>query len=475
MLSFDVLLTLNHFSLVIDAQVLCRRNERYAECGRCEATCTNPNMGCRRGCLPSRCECVAALNYVRDRHGACIKITDCHVPTMLITFESGRGFRKIFGKLYNVEDDSGANSKAKMKDSWNEANQHSHDVADVHSYPPEHPQKVAIRYYSPRYSEEETGIHSYPPELRFRDSPTDVYAYRDPSHRAGIHSYPPTTSSEKTEDIHEYPPDDVEQTDYDYLPLPFVNDYGNIASHMSGTFYHHQATKGNRIRARERERYDKYDPFSPRRFEKAKMRSKLKESSILKQVPPEVRMSLRNIGGTSSLRELANAKVLFDFDQSEGELERRKDVEASPNPGHPSPSTRMTGLLSGTTPVRSTNIENPKEKEPIIKGVPSKASWQHNSFAHSLPAETATALPWTNTIGEMARKPLPRSPGQSKLLLQCHGALIPANWRQRPKEQLRAFLVGVIPLSNPCQHELLPRYPCRHNLLSRNLVALLLV
>ncbi|KAK6030998.1 trypsin Inhibitor like cysteine rich domain protein [Ostertagia ostertagi] len=103
----EKLLLLLGFCFIADPQQLCRRNERYAECGRCEATCKNPNTGCRHGCLPSRCECIAALNYVRDRHGACIKITDCDVPTMLVAFESGGAFRKIFGKLYNegkVED-----------------------------------------------------------------------------------------------------------------------------------------------------------------------------------------------------------------------------------------------------------------------------------------------------------------------------------------------------------------------------------
>ncbi|XGW02783.1 hypothetical protein V3C99_014649 [Haemonchus contortus] len=292
-----------------------------------------------------------------------------------------------------MESDSNANTRAIMRDSWNEAKQHSHDVADIHSHPPENPQKVAIRYHSPRNSEEETGVHSYPPELRFHDSPADVYSYRHPSYAAGIHSYPPEALSEKTEDIHEYPPD-VEQMDYDYLPLPFVSDYGNIASHMSGTFYHHQATKGNRIREKGRGRYGKYDPFSPRRFEKAKMRSKLKESSILQQVPPEVRMSLRNMGGTSSLRELANAKVLFDFDQSESGLESSKNKEAPPDTRQPSSSSRMAQLLSGTASLKSTSTS---DVDPTIKDAPQKPFF----FVEPGSVQTTPTLPWTKTTGEV--------------------------------------------------------------------------
>ncbi|KAK5980195.1 hypothetical protein GCK32_007292, partial [Trichostrongylus colubriformis] len=482
MVNLNRLLPLFYFCAAASAQSLCRRNERYVECGKCEATCTNPNTECQHGCLSSRCECVAALNYVRDRHGACIKITDCDVPTVLITFESSNAFRKIFGKLYNearIVHGTHSGSMEMSRPQPPEATEvhsyppehfrepvihysldtpevpiiHSHPPEntpeeihsypsentseDVHSYPPEHLREPAIHYSldTPRvpiirsYPLENTpgDVHSYPPEntpeeahsYPSENTPEDVHSYPPENfrehviqsyppetHAPLIHSYPPENVPEAVHsyppegigetgkhsipvrhpssnaDIHSYPPEDrfrniparryaryirehppsardirsysqddideetdvvtykpessEEATSPDYPPLPFVSDYGNIASHESGTFYTYYGTK-------EESSTQRYDPYDPRRFEQAKVVSKLKKSSLLRQVPPEVSVNLRDIGGKSSLQDLANAMVLFDF-QPPITVERVNESQVVPN------ATGLSSYGTWTTP-----------------------------------------------------------------------------------------------------------------------------
>ncbi|PIO76316.1 hypothetical protein TELCIR_01625 [Teladorsagia circumcincta] len=304
----------------------------------------NAADGCRRGCLPSRCECVAALNYVRDRHGACIKITDCDVPSILIAFESREAFRKIFGKLYNEgEPEDGERPDSTKNHEYNTAKPPQHDVEGVHSYPPENLFPHAVTHsYPPELPTEDMGIHSYPPENRLHDVPVYRYSRDYRPRRTSSYGYPSYDLSED-EGVHSYPPEFPEEVGtHDYVPLPFISDYGNIASHQSGTFYYQLGKKGGK-------KQEHYDPYSPRRFEKAKVRSKLKESSILRQVPPEVRMTLRDIGGTASLRELANAKVLFEF-QPDGIDQKLREGEDKPiHAWTSSPSATVAHTISPRT------------------------------------------------------------------------------------------------------------------------------
>ncbi|VDL71253.1 unnamed protein product [Nippostrongylus brasiliensis] len=181
---------------------------------------------CRWGCLPPRCECISSLDLVRDRHGACVRLADCHVPTILIAFEHGGSFRKIFGKLYN-EGETGENEE----------------------------DEVIRRQYSAQ------GTHDYP-------------------------------------------------------PLPMVSDFGNVVSHLSGTFYEHEEKE---LKSHsESDSASKQNRFGPWRFEKAKVMPKLKKTTIINQAPLESSLNPRANTTTMSPERLSIAKVSFVDYSSEG-------------------------------------------------------------------------------------------------------------------------------------------------------------
>uniref|UniRef100_A0A0R3RIW8 TIL domain-containing protein n=1 Tax=Elaeophora elaphi TaxID=1147741 RepID=A0A0R3RIW8_9BILA len=57
--------------------VKCPGNETFTYCGSCEGSCQNQMVSCPTECGSPRCECLARNNYVRDKFGACIHISDC--------------------------------------------------------------------------------------------------------------------------------------------------------------------------------------------------------------------------------------------------------------------------------------------------------------------------------------------------------------------------------------------------------------
>ncbi|KAK5980194.1 hypothetical protein GCK32_007291, partial [Trichostrongylus colubriformis] len=502
MVDINKLLPLFYFCVAAAGQTLCQRNERYVECGKCEATCTNPNTECQHGCLSSRCECVAALNYVRDRHGACIKITDCDVPTVLITFESSNAFRKIFGKLYN----EAKIAHGTHSGSTEMSRPQPPEATEVHSYPPEHFREPVtrhpletlripiIRSYPPENTPED--VHSYPPENTPEDvhsyppetSPEDVHSYitentpedypsenfrehviqrypfethatvahsyppenvpeavhshppegpeetvehtipvRHPSNRMDIHSYPPEDRFRKipahryvrhipehppsARDIRSYSRDDTDDTDEkagvvtykpefpdqtttpDNLSLPFVSEYGIIASHQSGTFYAYHGTK-------EESTTQRYDPYDPRRFEEAKVVSKLSKSSFLPQVPRES-MTLRDIGGKSSLQDLAGAMILSDFHPHSTVEGVNESQVISNTEGRPSSDTWTTPpiTLQNTTALPGitgkTNI--PMETHGTLQMTPTEPSTMTD--VHTMSTDAAPSGGATNYTG----------------------------------------------------------------------------
>uniref|UniRef100_A0A915PXJ0 TIL domain-containing protein n=1 Tax=Setaria digitata TaxID=48799 RepID=A0A915PXJ0_9BILA len=57
--------------------VKCPANESFTYCGGCEGTCQKQFINCPAECGSPRCECLAKDNYVRDKSGICIHITEC--------------------------------------------------------------------------------------------------------------------------------------------------------------------------------------------------------------------------------------------------------------------------------------------------------------------------------------------------------------------------------------------------------------
>ncbi|KAF7639470.1 G_PROTEIN_RECEP_F1_2 domain-containing protein [Meloidogyne graminicola] len=56
----------------------CQANEKYIECGGCEATCKETVvLGCSKDCKPARCECQSKKGFVRAHDGACIPANEC--------------------------------------------------------------------------------------------------------------------------------------------------------------------------------------------------------------------------------------------------------------------------------------------------------------------------------------------------------------------------------------------------------------
>ncbi|KAK6050984.1 hypothetical protein COOONC_11511 [Cooperia oncophora] len=263
---------------------------------------------------------------------------------MMVAFESGGAYQKIFGKLFIQDKEEGSQSpgsEAVM------AGHHPSEVEGVHSYPPENPpSRMEFRGYRTRYQENRRTIH-YPPEPRRHDIPP----YGNLQRKTVVHSWPPEVHSWPPE-AHSYPPEVTgvyseamrfsEKKTPGYFPVPIVSDYGNAASHLSGLFYY----EGEPER---RERSRDYNPYNPLRYEKAKVLSRRKISSLLKQLTPEERMSLRDDGGKASLREVANALTLFDFLEKESNqmVQEKKGTQiGTTRPGPPQTTTAPTGSHS---------------------------------------------------------------------------------------------------------------------------------
>ncbi|VDO88947.1 unnamed protein product [Heligmosomoides polygyrus] len=170
-----------------------------------------------------------------------MRVVDCHVPTVLITFQNGGAYQRIFGKLYN-EGDTGESMERG------------------------------------RGSQKHRSYHSY-----------------------------------------------------EYSPLPLLTDYGNVKSHLSGTYLEGAPRYKGRhdwIDQRERRKNRKRLPWY---FEKAKVLQTLRETSIVPQAPPEASINARAEPSTVNPVRIESAKIGLQDNADDGESDE-EDLQGTHYP-----------------------------------------------------------------------------------------------------------------------------------------------